>query len=191
VPQSRKKHHFVPQFQLRYFANGSEQLLVHRLDREQSFTSSVGDVAHRNYGHSLYWPGREPNHDLLEEEMANLEGHTKAVVEELSTTDRLRLTVDERSTLSWFIALQWHRNRFLIDFLRAKLKAEFGEPETEADRRYQEKSSGLIALMLPLLGAWKLRNDESVRPKYRWNNIVSMLEGYSPGNWSDSKCRHY
>jgi hypothetical protein len=44
-----KKHHFVPQFLLRNFADVRGRLMVHRMDRDTSYPASVGDLGHRNF----------------------------------------------------------------------------------------------------------------------------------------------
>lgn len=69
-----KKHHYVPQFLLRIFADTPDQLMVHRADRNQEYQANVGDLGHRNLGHSLYWPDREPDHVSLETRMTEIEG---------------------------------------------------------------------------------------------------------------------
>src|SRR5436305_276614 len=125
--QISRRHHFVPQFHLRYFANEKEQLLVHRVDRDKSYPATVRDTGHRNYGHSLYIPNREPDHNHLEGRMSDLERHTAAVVDELSSGSGGLVSDEARIVLSWYMALQWTRNRFRIDYMRASLRKELSE----------------------------------------------------------------
>ena len=64
VPQ---KHHYVPQFLLRRFADNNKKLLVHRTDSEETPRwAPVRKLGQTIRGHTLYWPGREPDHTSLD-----------------------------------------------------------------------------------------------------------------------------
>jgi hypothetical protein len=174
-----KKHHFVPQFQLRYFANVENQLSVIHVDAERAYESSVKSTGQRSYGHSIYWPNRAPDHISLERKMSDLEGEADAVVKRLADARGNEIGDSDREVLAWFVALQWTRNRFVIEHLRAQLRQEGPAPTTPEDERYLAKSAGLISTLAPLLDAWARRDDELARPKERWNLIVSTLGQFS------------
>lgn len=100
---SAKKHHFVPQMLLRRFADNRQRVTVHRLDRAAAHPSSIRDVGHRNRGHSVYLPDREPDHDVLERQMSGLEGEAARVIDRLATGRATSVEDADREVLpgSW------------------------------------------------------------------------------------------
>ena len=48
------KHHFVPQFLLRGFADGGGGLVVHPVLEEGSYRSTARNIGHQNDGHTMY-----------------------------------------------------------------------------------------------------------------------------------------
>jgi hypothetical protein len=105
VPSQPVKHHFVPQFMLRYFADGGERLVVHRIADQRSFRSKVRDVGHRNDGHTLYsFRTGEPDRTWLEQSMGEIEGAAATVIRHL--VDGADLDEESRDILSWFMSLQ-------------------------------------------------------------------------------------
>jgi len=173
-----KKHHFVPQFLLRNFADSREQLTVHRLAADATYMSSVRALGHRNDGHTLFWPNREPNKVILEKKMSALEGAAKLVVDRLATGRGQDLTTEEREVLAWFTALQWSRNRFIMTSMRRGALEGVPLDPMSNDYQFLTRSLGLVSGLTPLLDAWSARNDPYARPKERWNNIVSMLSQF-------------
>ncbi|WP_157876822.1 DUF4238 domain-containing protein [Streptomyces graminilatus] len=172
-----KKHHFVPQFLLRRFADSAGRLVVHKVLEQRQYQSTVTNLAHRNFGHTLYWPGREPDHVTLEAAMAEIEGDAATAVRELAERRSRTVPGDVQVALAWFLALQWHRSRFLM-YLIAQ--------ETDANSRgfsaQQIQTSLLGQVSAHVINPWSLRND-SVRPKDRWNFLVSILLG-TDMHWS-------
>jgi hypothetical protein len=116
-----KKHHFVPQFLLRNFADDRGQLTVHRTDQHREYGANVRDLGHRNFGHSLFWPDREPDHVSLESMMADIEGAASTAIEDLRAGRTRMVNAGQREVLSFLIALQWMRSRFLLTALRRGL----------------------------------------------------------------------
>ena len=163
-----KKHHYVPQFLLRHFSDPSEQLQVHRILDDIDYRSAVGNLGHRNNGHTLYWPNRPANPDILEHRMADLEGHTASVVAAVRHSRSNTVNDEWKLDLAWFLALQWRRHRFLLDLVRDAALDGY------EDASGAHKSIGLVS-MLGTLEAWSLRNDASVRPKERWDSVASTL----------------
>lgn len=172
---SPKKHHFVPQFLLQHFTGAGGQLTVHRLDKDASYLSAVRDLGHRNFGHTIFMPGRAPDHDSLERQMSEIEGSAAAVIDELLGPATRGVSPDQRDTLSWFIALQWQRHRFLLDLLRKHILRDHPVNESDPEYEFATKSLGLHAILTSVLSPWQVRNDPTADPKDRWNNIVSVL----------------
>lgn len=174
-----RKHHFVPQFLLRNFANAKGHLLVHRLDKTTPYPSTVRDVGQRNDGYTLFLPGRKPNRTVFERGMADLEGEASRVIRELESAKR-EMSQEAKDILAWFISLQWTRNQFLLNTVRRQVLAEHPVEKTDPMYEFVMKSMGITSGLVPLLSAWKLRNDPFSRPKERWNGVVEALYSF---NW--------
>ena len=173
-----KKHHYVPQFLLRRFADTGERLLVVRTDADRQYVGSVRDVGHENQGHTLFWPDRAPDRTSLEARMADLEGAANQVVDELLSTRTRVLSDEQRETLAFFVALQWSRSRFLLALVRRKVLD--GEPPEEvAADRDSRRSIGLINILVSVLDPWAARRAGAFDPKETYCSIVSMLWGWS------------
>lgn len=164
-----RNHHFVPQFLLTHFANESGQLSVFRLDREDAHPASPRTLGYREFGHTIFRPGREPDHGF-EIQMGSIEGSAANAIERLQN-DRRPISDDEREILAWFFALQWSRHRLVLTTLRSRAMAHI---DTDATLQ-EQRSGGLIAVLGPLLHAWEAREDRFARPKDQWNGIVSAL----------------
>lgn len=116
VPQ---KHHYVPQFLLSRFADRNKKLLVHRTDKpERPIWAPVRKTAQILGGHTLYWPGHEPDHASVEAGMGSIETATGNVVASLLASAVRTPSEEQREVLGFFIALLWHRSRFHIDNLK-------------------------------------------------------------------------
>jgi hypothetical protein len=98
-----KKHHYVPQFLLRNFADDRGQLVVHRTDQQREYGSNVRDLGHRNLGHSLFWPNREPDHASLESRMADIEGAAATAVGDLRPVRTRTVSADQREVRRYFL----------------------------------------------------------------------------------------
>ncbi|SFN48200.1 Protein of unknown function [Actinomadura madurae] len=173
-----KKHHFVPQFLLRRFADTNEKLIVHRLGARESFISTVRNVGHRNLGHTVVRPGQEPDHTSMETAMSLVEGEAASAIAKLDSI-RLRRVPDEfRSPIAWFLALQWYRNRFLFHIMSERMDPQ--KDQLDADLL---KYLVLSNLSMSVLSPWAIRDDPQARPKDTWNPLVSELLS-SEMNWS-------
>jgi hypothetical protein len=167
-----KKHHFVPQFVLRRFADEHQQLIVHRLDRETFYRARVVDVGHRNHGHTLYWPNRPANQESLEKQMAVIEADASRVIADLDSGRSLGDA--EREVLAFFMALMWRRNRWILAAVREQVLGGH-QPADPADRKWANASMGLLASITPMVAAYAARDDPHARPKERWDNVVAEL----------------
>lgn len=169
-----KKHHFVPQFLLREFADDRERLIVHRLERPAPYTAKVVDIGHRNHGYTLFWPNRPANQDGLERQMAVIEGDAANVVKVLESSSAAILNEDQRVVLAFFMALLWRRNRWIIAAVREQVLDGRQLPDP-GESKWAAASLGLIASLVPLLSAYALREDPSARPKEKWDGLVAGL----------------
>jgi hypothetical protein len=176
VTSRPKKHHFVPQFLLGRFADRQRRLTVYRLKSVGSHVASVTNVGHRNLGHTIYMPGRNPDHETLEKGMSEIEGAAASVIRDLLASRKGELSPEHREVLSWFIALQWQRHRMLLDLVRAKVLHDHPVQPKDPEYEYATKSLGLHAILTNVIWPWRNRNDPMCGPKERWNQIVSRLE---------------
>ena len=103
--------------------------------------------------------------------MADLESAAAAVIAQLVAGEPL--TEERREVLAWFIALQWSRSRWVLTWLRSQVRAARGESDPRFSAEY--RSVGLIAVLAPLLEAWRMRGNPSAGPKEKWNAIVSEV----------------
>ena len=176
VVSTPKKHHFVPQFLLRGFADDKEALVVHGLDPANRYFSKVRDVGHQNDGHTLFQRDGTADRETLEAAMSQIEGDAADAVRELA--DGESLTDERKAALSWFLAMQWHRSRYLLDSVASELNSG-------GITREQMQTGLLRVVFVPFFSAWHHRDDMSVRPKYRWDAIESQLHLF---RWS--LCRY-
>ncbi|MGI5224029.1 DUF4238 domain-containing protein [Actinoallomurus sp. CA-142502] len=166
-----KKHHFVPQFLLRRFADEHERLVVHRLAMDKSFIATVRNTGHRNFGHSIIMPGREPDHTSLEKYMSAIEGEAASAITDLSGNRRKMVPNEHRDAIAWLLALQWQRSRFLFHSIR-KETPEYDDTEVDQTAFL---ASMLLMIESSVIFPWMARNDEYARPKEQWNALVSVL----------------
>ncbi|MGP3749893.1 DUF4238 domain-containing protein [Streptomyces sp. IBSNAI001] len=179
MPQHAKKHHFVPQFLLHHFAGPKGQLVAHQVMSERRFPTAVRALGHRNFGHSIYRPGQEPDHVSMEAAMGNIEGEAATVVRELVQGRERAVPAHARSALAWLLALQWQRSRFLIHVTgKASRDAKYS---WVSDEQLQTSMMGFISMQV--IEPWLLRNDEDAYYKDQWNPLASTLLSSSM-HWS-------
>lgn len=174
VPQ---KHHYVPQFLLKRFADENRKLLVHRTDKlERPCWAPVRKTAQTLGGHTLYWPGREPDHASVEAGMGSIETVTgKVIASLLSSTVRAPSEV-QREVLGFFIALQWQRSRFLIDNLERSVL----DPDAPIDEL--AKSMGVRRILHTVLFPWFARLDGEIDPSDTYCYVADWLQ-HGPWSW--------
>ncbi|MCX5327841.1 DUF4238 domain-containing protein [Streptomyces sp. NBC_00140] len=173
-----KKHHFIPQFLLQHFAGQRAKLVIHQVMSERRFNSTVRDVGHRNLGHSVYWPGREPDHVSMEAAMCDIEGEAATAVRELMQ-DRARAIPNyARHALAWLLALQWPRSRFLMHVLAKGIGAEDGGLSNEEFQTHM-----MTMVSRSVIEPWHLRNDDDAHYKNQWNPLAYALLA-SDMHWS-------
>lgn len=134
---------------------------------------STRDLGHRNQGHTLRLPNREPNHDVLERQMSDLEGEAAEVIDHLAAGRTNAVGDGNREILAWFMALQWTRHRSTLGAVRAAVRAE--APAEAPGDDYALRSAGLIVWPAMLLHAWQMRKNPDARPKETYNGVVANL----------------
>jgi len=172
MPEHAKKHHFVPQFLVRRFADQKGRLIVHRVSAQQQFGSTVRNLGHRNNGHTLYRPDQEPDHATLESAMAEIEGEAATAVRDLDESRNRSISPETQRALAWFLALQWQRSRFLLHTITQETggsRANFSPQELQ--------TSFLHMLQLYVTSPWRVRDDDDAEPKERFNYLVGALSG--------------
>lgn len=156
VPQ---KHHYVPQFLLRRFADHNQKLFVHQADREERpRRAPVKKTAQTLRGHTLYWPDREPDHTSMEAGMGSIEEATARVIASLLASKVRKPSAEQREVLGFFIALQWQRSRFLIDLVQRSVL----DPDAPIDEL--ARSMGVRQILTTVLFPWFARRDGETDP---------------------------
>jgi hypothetical protein len=105
MPPHPVRHHFVPQFLLKYFAGQGGQLYVHQWASGRAFQRNVKETGQRKYGHSIYRPGQDPDHSSMEAAMGDIEGQAATVVKELVQRRERAVSEHAREALAWLLAL--------------------------------------------------------------------------------------
>lgn len=162
------KHHYVPQFLLRNFADAKEKLSVHRVADDKSFTSVVQKTGQITDGHTLYgehFGSSGRNRTLLESSMSDLEGEAAAVIKDLMTSTATELSDEQKQAVCWLAGLQILRNRFNLGYIAHEVRKQ--STESLSPKEFQ---TGLLsAALFTYLDAWSRRNDPAARPKEKWN----------------------
>lgn len=101
----KRRHHTVPAFYLRGFADG-ERLLTIALPGTRRFTQMVKDASVATDFYAI--PGHKDGDDVLEEALADLEGKAAPVIARIVA--RRPLLPGDRGTLAYYIAVQAARS---------------------------------------------------------------------------------
>lgn len=129
-----KRHHVVPQFYLRGFADG-EKLTTVRLPGDQRFTQVVRKAASETNFYAL--EGHEGGEDAFEKALASVEGETAGVFDSV-VRGVWPLPSDDRTALAYFVALQAVRGpeqrRNMEHVLAQKARIEIGYTARRASK---------------------------------------------------------
>jgi Protein of unknown function (DUF4238) len=100
-----KKHHFVPKMYLQRFADDDRQINIYILDRSKKvIAASLSDQCYKNYFY-----GKEPD---FEHALGEIEGETSRILKDISQTDKMPGTPDDRLTLIIFVLMQASRTLY-------------------------------------------------------------------------------
>ncbi|MFE5835840.1 DUF4238 domain-containing protein [Arthrobacter sp. NPDC056493] len=165
------RHHYVPQFLLRRFANAKEQLRIHRIADGKSFTSVVLNTGQVKDGHTLYGSEGQKDRSLLESSMSHIETESGAVIDELVGSTATEVTDEQKQEIIWLAGLQILRSRFTLGCVAHGARDEYPKDASAEDIR-----TGLLrAALFSYLATWPSRNDQFSRPKDRWNPYTGSL----------------
>lgn len=118
--QTSRRHHTVPKFYLRGFADG-DTLLTVPLPGDRRYKQSVSSASVETDFYAL--PGHEDGDDVLERALADVETQAAAILARIGS-GTWPLSPEDRQTLAFFIALQSTRtqsSRRTADSLEAQL----------------------------------------------------------------------
>jgi hypothetical protein len=104
--------------------------------------------------------------------MADIEGAAATAVGDLRTVRTSTVSADQREVLSFLIALQWTRSRFVLKVVRRDVLGR-DTPMDESNR-----SLGLLNIMASVLDPWAARQRGAHDPKERFCSIESLLAGW-------------
>lgn len=138
-----KRHHYLPQFLLRGFAEGGIITTV-ELPGTRVYNQPVRKAASENHLYSL--PGHPNGVDSFEKALSQLEGEAASVLAEIAAGS-WPLAEESRSTLAYFIALQMARGpeqQRNMRNLRAQIaRMEIGYGGRGGVKRWVKKNTGL------------------------------------------------
>src|SRR4051812_23506624 len=110
VVASPRRHHLLPQFYMRSFANPREQVpVVERATGNEFTTSTVNVFVERDY-YTISSVYAEEDHALIEGLYSQVEGVAAPIFQQLRDGD-FPLTGEDRSEFASFMALQVSRGR--------------------------------------------------------------------------------
>jgi hypothetical protein len=103
------RHHYVPQFYLRHFANEREQIkVIDRAPPQKTYKCPVRDVASERFFYRLE---TEVGASLeLESTLSQIEGEARGALERL-ISDPFPPSGEDRELIGFFVGLQWLRGR--------------------------------------------------------------------------------
>lgn len=125
--QVKRRHHHVPRFILRNFADREERLWLHQRGKPATPGVSVEDAAVVRDLYSRGEPG-EPKDDSLEDWLGDeVDGPAATAVRRILETDSLDLSDDERRALALFVGVQDVRTPTARDHITRILQAGMDE----------------------------------------------------------------
>ena len=163
-----KKHHFIPQFYLRRFADRRENFWLYRKTADsKGIPTKVSDAGAENHFHTLdwsIWGQLADDQSTLETKLSGIEGEQATM---LRAVLDLHEEIDfHEEALAQFTTMMWHRvpnykrsmeamlSKVLSHTGRAMLKAgRFPPPPEELRQMIEEKDGDVFH---PVIANWKL-----------------------------------
>lgn len=100
MPSQAKRHHYIPQFFLKYFSSDGENLwLFDRLKKDYRY-QDTRKIAFENKLYTYTVKGKEEN---LEGMLSIMEGLAKPIIDKI--VERHKITIQEKADLSMFLAM--------------------------------------------------------------------------------------
>ncbi len=160
-----KKHHFLPQFYLRRFADGREGL--HQIEKVASarvIPTKVLKAGSKRDFHTLDWKGQDVDRSTIETRLSLVEDRQEKMLKELLKNPEC--IADWRSELSEFVSLMYHRvpafkssiERRLKDVMNSTCRSllrngKFPEPPESIKELIREKGDDIFDIQI---SNWKL-----------------------------------
>lgn len=156
-----KRHHYVPQFHLRGFADG-EKITTVELPGDRSYTQPVRKAAAENHLYSL--PGHPDGADVFEKALSQLEGDVASIFADI-VSGTWPLDEESRGTLAYYVALQMARGpeqrRNMENLARQATRMEIGYGGRAGVKGWAKKNLGLDVDDATAARLW----DEAMRPE--------------------------
>lgn len=103
TPPVAKRHHFVPQFYLRGFADDAERITTVTLPGEQRYTQVIRKTAAENGFYAV--PGHPDGSDAFEKILSQVEGEAASILARIKA-GQWPLSPKDRASLAYYLALQ-------------------------------------------------------------------------------------
>jgi hypothetical protein len=156
-----KRHHYLPQFHLRGFADG-ETITTVELPGDRSYNQPVRKAASENHLYSL--PGHPDGADVFEKALSQLEGDVASIFADI-VSGTWPLSEESRDTLAYFVALQMARGpeqrRNMENLARQMTRMEIGYGGRAGVKGWAKKHLGIDADDATAARLW----DEAMRPE--------------------------
>ncbi|MBN9606714.1 MAG: DUF4238 domain-containing protein [Actinomycetales bacterium] len=174
---SAKRHHTVPQFYLRGFAE-NDQIVTIQLPGEQRFIQSVRDASVAKGFYAV--EGHPDGNDVIEKAISGVEGTTAGIFKKIGAGS-WPLGYDDRMNLGYFIALQATRvpaqRRTMDEMARQMLRLQIGAGGKPGLRRMLEKQGGAVSdELVESLWALSTRSEGPPIERPRTAHIKQMLD---------------
>lgn len=186
VPRSlAKRHHFVPQFYLRGFAQ-DDLLTSVRLDGHQVFSQSVRKAASGTRFYAI--DGHPDGDDAFEKVLSYLESEAARALERV-VSGTWPLAAEDRGTLAYFVALQAVRgqdHRRTMEFVLAQhARLEIGSNGKDGVKGWFRRNAGLDLTDEQAALAWEEATQPngppvSVSAELHVRQIVDLAEELLP-----------
>ncbi|MBX3438558.1 MAG: DUF4238 domain-containing protein [Planctomycetaceae bacterium] len=139
-----RRHHTVPQFYLRGFAD-NDQIATVRLPGDQRFVQSVKDASVTKNFYSV--EGHLGGEDVIEKELSKIEGAVAAILKKI-VAGSWPLDPDDRMSLGFFVALQATRvpvQRRSMEGMAAQImRLQIGAGGKDSLRKRLEEQGGEV-----------------------------------------------
>lgn len=160
-----KKHHFLPQFYLRRFADEREGLYqIEKIGGSREIPTKVSKAGSKRNFHTLDWKDEDADRSTIETRLSVVEGRQEAMLKQLLKSPES--IADWRSELSEFVSLMYHRvpdfkrdiERRLKDVVNSTSRlllrsGEFPEPPESIKELMRERGDDIFDVQI---SNWKL-----------------------------------
>lgn len=135
------------------------------------------EIGHVNGGHNMVRRDGTLDRTSLEQSMSSLESAASDAITEIDQ-DKFGLVVPhERAIpLAWLASLQLARSRALLGYMANALGAS-KENDPASGTLFELQTTLLRVSTFGVLGGWHLRDDDTVRPKEKWDYVATALLG--------------